>query len=117
MWAPAVVTLATTAINVPINLILIKLYGFAGAAAAFSATRVVMFLMLAGATQDDPPLDIVMQPSAWNRIPTANATSATAVADAAVRDTPLWCTVQWHGAPKEGVGTDSVPFTYCSRVH
>lgn len=46
MWPPAVVTLITTVINIPVNLILINLYGFSGAAAAFSVTRVIMFVLL-----------------------------------------------------------------------
>ncbi len=48
MWPPAVVTGISALLNIPVNLVLIKLYGFAGAAAAFSATRVLMFLLLVG---------------------------------------------------------------------
>lgn len=46
MWAPALITLMVAFINVPVNLFLIKLYGFSGAAAAFSVTRIIMFVLL-----------------------------------------------------------------------
>lgn len=48
MWPPAIVTAVSAVINIPVNLILIKYYGFTGAAAAFSATRVIMFVILVG---------------------------------------------------------------------
>jgi hypothetical protein len=48
MWPPAIVTAISALINIPVNLILIRLYGFTGAAAAFSVTRVIMFLLLVG---------------------------------------------------------------------
>jgi Polysaccharide biosynthesis C-terminal domain len=48
MWPPAIVTAISALINIPVNLILIKMYGFTGAAAAFSVTRVIMFLLLVG---------------------------------------------------------------------
>jgi O-antigen/teichoic acid export membrane protein len=56
MWPPAIVTAISALINIPVNLILIKLYGFTGAAAAFSVTRVIMFLLLVG---EAPSLAIV----------------------------------------------------------
>mmetsp|Transcript_7620 Transcript_7620/g.22493 ORF Transcript_7620/g.22493 Transcript_7620/m.22493 type:complete len:596 (+) Transcript_7620:1342-3129(+) len=46
MWPPAVITGLSAVVNVPVNLVLINLFGFEGAAAAFSATRIIMFLML-----------------------------------------------------------------------
>lgn len=48
MWPPAVITGLSAVVNVPVNLVLINLFGFEGAAAAFSATRIIMFLMLLG---------------------------------------------------------------------
>lgn len=48
MWPPAAVTGVTAVVNIPVNLLLIKFFGFTGAAAAFSATRIIMFLMLLG---------------------------------------------------------------------
>lgn len=47
MWPPALATALTALINVPINLVLIRYAGFEGAAAAFSVSRVFMFLILA----------------------------------------------------------------------
>ena len=48
MWAPAFATAASSVANVGINVLLIRWYGFDGAAAAFSVTRVLLFLLLAG---------------------------------------------------------------------
>ena len=48
MWAPAVATTISSVANVGINMLLIRWYGFQGAAAAFSVTRVLLFLLLAG---------------------------------------------------------------------
>ena len=49
MWPPAIATAVTSVANVGINLLLIHLYGFNGAAAAYSVTRLLLFLLLAGA--------------------------------------------------------------------
>ena len=48
MWAPAFATAVSSVANVGINVLLIRWYGFDGAAAAFSVTRVLLFLLLAG---------------------------------------------------------------------
>ena len=48
MWAPAFATAVSSVANVGINVLLIRWYGFQGAAAAFSVTRVLLFLLLAG---------------------------------------------------------------------
>ena len=48
MWAPAIATALTSVANVGINLLLIRWFGFQGAAAAFSVTRGLLFLLLAG---------------------------------------------------------------------
>jgi O-antigen/teichoic acid export membrane protein len=48
MWAPAFATAISSVANVGINVLLIRWYGFEGAAAAFSVTRVLLFLLLAG---------------------------------------------------------------------
>ena len=55
MWAPAIATAATSIANVGINMFLIRWYGFTGAAAAYSVTRLLLFLLLAGT---DPALYI-----------------------------------------------------------
>lgn len=49
MWPPAIATAVTSIANVGINLLLIRWFGFEGAAAAFSVTRGLLFLLLAGA--------------------------------------------------------------------
>lgn len=49
MWPPALATALTALINVPVNLMLIRYAGFEGAAAAFSVSRVIMFLIIVGA--------------------------------------------------------------------
>lgn len=48
MWPPALATALTALINVPVNLVLIRFFGFQGAAAAFSVSRVIMFFIIAG---------------------------------------------------------------------
>ena len=48
MWVPALATAFAAIVNIPVNLLLIKFYGFPGAAAAFSVTRVLLFLFLIG---------------------------------------------------------------------
>ena len=48
MWVPALATAFAAIVNIPVNLLLIKYYAFPGAAAAFSVTRVLLFLFLIG---------------------------------------------------------------------
>ncbi len=48
MWVPALATTFAAIVNIPVNLLLIKYYAFPGAAAAFSVTRVLLFLFLIG---------------------------------------------------------------------
>ena len=48
MWVPALATSFVAIVNIPVNLLLIKYYAFPGAAAAFSVTRVLLFLFLIG---------------------------------------------------------------------
>ena len=48
MWVPAIATSFAAVVNIPVNLLLINYYGFPGAAAAFSVTRVLLFLFLIG---------------------------------------------------------------------
>ena len=48
MWVPAIATSFAAVVNIPVNLLLIKYYAFPGAAAAFSVTRVLLFLFLIG---------------------------------------------------------------------
>ncbi|DBA92170.1 hypothetical protein WJX77_011744 [Trebouxia sp. C0004] len=50
VWGPAVMTFATAAANIPINMVLIKYYGFWGAALATSVARIVLLLLLCGYT-------------------------------------------------------------------
>lgn len=67
MWPPALATALTALINVPVNLVLIRYAGFEGAAAAFSVSRVIMFLVIAGAhspsllAKDTGPPTVVMR--------------------------------------------------------
>ena len=51
MWAPALATAVASVANVGINVLLIRWYGFHGAAAAYSVTRLLLFLLLAGTEQ------------------------------------------------------------------
>ena len=46
MWVPALATCFAAVVNIPVNLFLIKFYQFEGAAAAFSVTRILLFLFL-----------------------------------------------------------------------
>jgi O-antigen/teichoic acid export membrane protein len=46
MWVPALATCFAAVVNIPVNLLLIKYYQFEGAAAAFSVTRILLFLFL-----------------------------------------------------------------------
>ncbi len=48
MWPPAIATAVTSVANVGINMLLIRWYGFEGASAAYSVTRLLLFLLLAG---------------------------------------------------------------------
>ncbi len=54
MWPPAIATAATCVANVGINMLLIRWYGFTGAAAAYSVTRLLLFLLLAGTGSTHP---------------------------------------------------------------
>ena len=54
MWAPAFATATSSVANVGINVLLIRWHGFDGAAAAFSVTRVLLFLLLAGEARTRP---------------------------------------------------------------
>ncbi len=48
VWGPAIMTFATAAANIPINMILIKYYDFWGAALATSVARILLLLLLCG---------------------------------------------------------------------
>ena len=48
-WAPAVLTMATCILNVPLTILLIRWAGFQGAAAAPSAARIFMLVSVVGA--------------------------------------------------------------------
>ncbi|DBB06227.1 hypothetical protein WJX82_010050 [Trebouxia sp. C0006] len=50
VWGPAIMTFATAAANIPINMILIKYYDFWGAALATSVARILLLLLLCGYT-------------------------------------------------------------------
>ena len=56
MWVPALATCFAAVVNIPVNLILIEYYGFEGAAAAFSVTRILLFLFLVSKSVDFPLL-------------------------------------------------------------
>ena len=55
MWVPAIATSFAAVVNIPVNLLLIQYYGFPGAAAAFSVTRILLFLFLVGEHPRDLP--------------------------------------------------------------
>lgn len=48
VWGPAIMTFATAAANIPINMVLIKYYDFWGAALATSVARILLLLLLCG---------------------------------------------------------------------
>lgn len=48
MWAPAAVTVSMFFINIAFNALLVRQYGFTGAAYAQSASRIAQFLLLTG---------------------------------------------------------------------
>ncbi len=48
VWPPAIISTITAAVNVPVNAVLINWYGFHGAAAATSVTRIFQLIMLVG---------------------------------------------------------------------
>ena len=48
VWPPAIISTITAAVNVPVNAVLINWYGFHGAAAATSVTRIFQLIMLMG---------------------------------------------------------------------
>ncbi|DBA68437.1 TPA: hypothetical protein ACH3X2_013734 [Trebouxia sp. C0005] len=50
VWGPAIMTFATAAANIPINMVLIKYYDFWGAALATSVARILLLLLLCGYT-------------------------------------------------------------------
>ncbi len=55
VWGPAIMTFATAAANIPINMILIKYYDFWGAALATSVARILLLLLLCGELPLHPP--------------------------------------------------------------
>ena len=55
VWGPAIMTFATAAANIPINMILIKYYDFWGAALATSVARILLLLLLCGELTLQPP--------------------------------------------------------------
>ena len=55
VWGPAIMTFATAAANIPINMILIKYYDFWGAAIATSVARLLLLLLLCGELPLPPP--------------------------------------------------------------
>ncbi len=52
VWGPAIMTFLTAAANIPINMILIKYYGFWGAALATSVARILLLVLLCGEQQN-----------------------------------------------------------------
>lgn len=48
VWGPAIMTFITAAANIPINIILIRYYGFWGAALATSVARILLLILLCG---------------------------------------------------------------------
>ena len=48
VWPPAIISTITAVVNVPVNAVLINWYGFHGAAAATSVTRIFQLIMLLG---------------------------------------------------------------------
>lgn len=48
MWGPTLVTIGMFIANIPINMVLIKAFGFTGAAFAQSVSRIALFLFLVG---------------------------------------------------------------------
>ena len=50
VWAPAIMTVITAVLNVPINIVLVRYYDFWGAALATSVARTLLLLLLCGKT-------------------------------------------------------------------
>lgn len=48
VWAPAIMTVITAVLNIPINMVLVRYYDFWGAALATSVARTLLLLLLCG---------------------------------------------------------------------
>lgn len=52
VWAPAIMTVITAVLNVPINMVLVHYYDFWGAALATSVARTLLLVLLCGKPHD-----------------------------------------------------------------